>query len=100
MIFWLIAFAVATTIPLSRHSRAESKKHFLGRRETFLEFRSRKNNTHAIEYFGSITVGGQEIRVLFDTGSDGLLVPGRDCDSPACHKHTAYDDRSSHNASG
>jgi hypothetical protein len=99
MIFWLIAVAFATTIPLSRVSRATGRHAFLGRRETFLEFKARKNNTHAIEYFGSITVGGQEIRVLFDTGSDSLIVPGRDCGSEACKSHRAYDDRSSKNAS-
>jgi len=64
--------------------------------ETRLEyFRARHNNTHAIEYYGEVEVGGQKLSVLFDTGSDQLLVPGADCVSPACDTHRHYDETKS-----
>jgi hypothetical protein len=64
--------------------------------ETRLEhFRQRHNNTHAIEYYGEVKVGGQTLSVLFDTGSDQLLVPGVDCVSPACDTHAHYDESKS-----
>merc|ERR1719265_2475062 len=92
-LIWLAA-ALATTIPLRR-----SPRPFLSKRLTLLEFRARQNNTHATEWYGSITVGGQSMRVLFDTGSDQLLLPGVDCDSPACKTHTKYVAAKSLNAS-
>lgn len=64
--------------------------------ETKLEyFRARHNNTHAIEYYGEVQVGGQNLSVLFDTGSDQLLVPGADCVSSACDTHRHYDETKS-----
>jgi hypothetical protein len=64
--------------------------------ETRLEYyRARHNNTHAIEYFGEVQVGGQNLSVLFDTGSDQLLVPGVDCVSDACSTHRSYDEKKS-----
>lgn len=64
--------------------------------ESRLEYyRARHNNTHAIEYYGEVQVGGQNLSVLFDTGSDQLLVPGADCVSDACATHRLYDEKRS-----
>merc|ERR1719181_1937553 len=54
-------------------------------------YRAVHNNTHAIEYSGEIQVGGQSFNVIFDTGSDRLIVPSSDCVSDACQKHQLYD---------
>jgi len=59
-------------------------------RSTLEQWRKTRNNTHATEYFGDITVGGQAFSVLFDTGSDSLLLPGVECVSPACANHHTY----------
>lgn len=62
-------------------------------------YRERHNNTHATEYVGRIVVGGQPFDVLFDTGSDQLLLPSVDCPSPACQQHRRYDPSGSPSAS-
>jgi hypothetical protein len=54
-------------------------------------YRAIHNNTHAIEYSGDIQLGGQVFTVLFDTGSDRVIVPSSDCVSDACQKHRLYD---------
>ena len=41
---------------------------------------------------GDISVGGQNFSVLFDTGSDALILPGSECISIACSKHRTYDE--------
>jgi len=46
---------------------------------------------HALQYYGSIMIGAppQIFRVVFDTGSGQLLIPG-DCVGPACARHRKY----------
>lgn len=75
------ALAAAFVVPLERPHTAllgVSARHG-GRRE---------NLTHATEYVGRVTVGGRTFKVLFDTGSDQLLLPSVDC--PTCGAHTRY----------
>lgn len=62
-------------------------------------YRRVHNNTHAIEYSGDLTVGGQSFSVIFDTGSDRLILPGSDCLSAGCESHRRYDAGSSKTAS-
>ena len=44
-------------------------------------------NTDMVEYFGQVSVGGQNFAVVYDTGSGILWVPGANCDDAACSKH-------------
>mmetsp|Transcript_33872 Transcript_33872/g.59724 ORF Transcript_33872/g.59724 Transcript_33872/m.59724 type:complete len:520 (+) Transcript_33872:84-1643(+) len=91
-------------VPLRSHQRVPHWQSFLAlgsqsEDEAKLEhFRLRHNNTHAIEYYGDLSVGGQNISVLFDTGSDQLLVPGAQCVSSACSTHRLYDESQSKTA--
>jgi len=45
------------------------------------EYSTAKRVMHATQYYGQIGVGGQEFKVIFDTGSGHLLVPGKKCES-------------------
>jgi len=90
--------AVAFVVPLHFDEGHTSKSKSLnlvsissGSR-SWLEYqRAKHNNTHAIEYYGYISVGNQSFRILFDTGSDSLILPGKECISPACKTHHVYD---------
>mmetsp|Transcript_69724 Transcript_69724/g.109066 ORF Transcript_69724/g.109066 Transcript_69724/m.109066 type:complete len:498 (-) Transcript_69724:103-1596(-) len=100
LILWFQTKSHGVRVPLKSHEHRPHWYSFLSMgemdRETRLDlFRARHNNTHAIEYYGEIQVGGQNLSVLFDTGSDQLLVPGADCVSPACDTHRHYDESKS-----
>lgn len=93
-------------VPLHLHERvrAPRRSSFLavssGTSSLLEHYRARHNNTHAIEYYGYINVGNQSFSVIFDTGSDSLILPGADCISPACKNHQIYNasrSRTSHN---
>jgi len=44
-------------------------------------------NTDMVEYFGQVSVGGQNFAVVYDTGSGILWVPGAGCADRACKDH-------------
>eukprot|EP00933_Yihiella_yeosuensis_P026573 TRINITY_DN20633_c1_g1_i1.p1 TRINITY_DN20633_c1_g1~~TRINITY_DN20633_c1_g1_i1.p1 ORF type:complete len:431 (-),score=57.53 TRINITY_DN20633_c1_g1_i1:163-1455(-) len=48
---------------------------------------------HKTAYYGKIKIGhpGQEVSVVFDTGSGNVIVPNRNCKDFACQMHKAYD---------
>jgi saccharopepsin len=43
------------------------------------------------QYYAEIEIGGQTFKVVMDTGSSNLWVPGIDCNSIACWFHTRFD---------
>merc|ERR1719265_662875 len=47
------------------------------------------------QYYGPIEVGGQTFKVIFDTGSSNLLVPGKACSWHTCWLHPRYDESKS-----
>lgn len=100
LLLWFQADGHGFRVPLRSHEHRPHWYSFLSLEqmdtETRLEYyRARHNNTHAIEYYGEVEVGGQNLSVLFDTGSDQLLVPGADCVSTACDTHRHYDETKS-----
>lgn len=54
-------------------------------------------------YYGEVSVGSprsQTLRLVFDTGSGNLVLPGTECQSESCVKHTRYDRAASETARG
>jgi len=47
------------------------------------------------QFYGPIKVGGQEFKVIFDTGSSNLWVPGKACGFFTCYLHPRYDEKKS-----
>jgi hypothetical protein len=47
------------------------------------------------QYYGPIEVGGQTFKVIFDTGSSNLWVPGKACNWHTCWFHPRYDESKS-----
>jgi len=73
------------------------------RAQTLLE-PATKLSTHrpkaATQYYGVVNVGtpAQEFRVVFDTGSGQLIVPGAKCDDAACVAHRRFEAKNSTSA--
>merc|ERR1712195_71986 len=44
-------------------------------------------NADMVEYYGQVTVGGQNFAVVYDTGSGIFWVPGENCNDDACGNH-------------
>jgi len=49
------------------------------------------------QFFGPIKIGGQDFKVIFDTGSSNVWVPGKDCGFFTCYTHPRYDRKKSSN---
>jgi hypothetical protein len=45
------------------------------------------DNADLVEYYGQVKVGKQNFKVVFDTGSGILWVPGSHCNDEACQSH-------------
>merc|ERR1719390_541174 len=43
------------------------------------------------QFYGPIKVGGQDFKVIFDTGSANVWVPGKACNFLTCWMHPRYD---------
>lgn len=43
------------------------------------------------QFYGPITIGGQDFNVIFDTGSSNLWVPAKSCGLTNCWLHPRYD---------
>lgn len=77
-----LALAAAICAPEAFHLRAGG-----GQRASY---RQRLRNYQNVQYFGSLTVGGQELDGLFDTGSFELLVRSARCTN-CVHPTAPYD---------
>merc|ERR1719171_3088178 len=55
---------------------------------------------HKTAYWGTIKIGTppQEFKVIFDTGSGNLILPGKSCDMPGCNPHKKYSPKDSSTA--
>jgi len=55
---------------------------------------------HKTAYWGTIKMGtpAQDFKVIFDTGSGNLILPGASCDMPGCNPHKKYDPKKSSTA--
>merc|ERR1719440_192107 len=47
------------------------------------------------QFYGPIKVGGQDFKVIFDTGSANVWVPGKACGFFTCYMHPRYDESKS-----
>merc|ERR1712045_685227 len=47
------------------------------------------------QFYGPIKVGGQDFKVIFDTGSSNVWVPGKACGFFTCWTHPRYDESKS-----
>jgi hypothetical protein len=65
---------------------------FISRARAINRMRSMSQSIHAIQYYGEVSVGtpAQTFKVIFDTGSGSLMVPGIKCDSAACTNHKRF----------
>merc|ERR1719498_1957813 len=47
------------------------------------------------QYYGPLSIGGQDFKVIFDTGSSNLWVPGKSCNWHTCWFHPRFDESKS-----
>jgi len=82
-IFYL--FSVVNTLQYRQHTHSDDR--FLQRS------RVQVGVLHATQYYGKIKVGTppKEYKVIFDTGSGDLILPGTKCEDAACLAHQRYD---------
>lgn len=92
------AVATATVIKLRQLDKSVGTKHGSSRLVRLNLLQQQAKIMHATQYYGEVRVGKQQFKVIFDSGSGALLVPGKKCDSPACESHTRYDGKLSKDA--
>lgn len=75
-----------------RKQNTHVSEESLSRASTIDRMRSMSQSIHAIQYYGEISVGtpAQIFKVIFDTGSGSLMVPGIKCASDACAPHKRF----------
>jgi len=93
----LLAAVVAAT---EVHTQARSTSVKLEKRTRIVAAGSHRASTKVMKktaYFARVAVGTppQNFVVVYDTGSGNLLIPGKDCDSDACTKHSRFESKSS-----
>jgi cathepsin D len=94
------------TIPL-RHQRLEKEPlrfALLSRSGNDATGPSSISLQHSHAYYGPLSLGssGQQLNVVFDTGSANLVVPSSDCDAPGCRNRGgghSFDPRQSNSGS-
>lgn len=79
---------------IARRNRLRSRGRRAARVQTSVAMweEVRSGQLHALQYFGQIVVGNPptDFKVVFDTGSSYLFLPGGECASDACHNHRRY----------
>lgn len=104
-VFSLLSFASAgiVTVPLHKMTPPSLADHAVQAVQRFgapeLEASTPHNavikDYQNAQYYGPLTIGGQTFKVIFDTGSSNLWVPGKACNWHTCWFHPRYDETKS-----
>jgi len=92
---WLLAFVlpqVAGRAAEHRQLRAQAALEPAAKLSTAPAPHTSPAPKSATQYYGVVNVGtpAQEFRVVFDTGSGQLIIPGSKCDDSACTAHRRF----------
>mmetsp|Transcript_89582 Transcript_89582/g.231214 ORF Transcript_89582/g.231214 Transcript_89582/m.231214 type:complete len:405 (-) Transcript_89582:45-1259(-) len=73
-------------------ARSASRRLLAIRRAGDAPAAAARHSLAATQYYGVVSVGKppQELRVVFDTGSGQLVLPGGKCDDTACKSHRRF----------
>lgn len=89
MVFSFLSFPLFVQ---SLRLQSDSQSLFRESTESRVQSWSTLGIIHKTEYWGSVSMGepAQNFKVIFDTGSGNLILPGKDCNSAACTEHKRY----------